>query len=148
MHFVHPGRYRECALCEECLVSQVSFNERVRVWKFVIIHDSSVLWFPSCTHRGGSLQMCVPLYFPAKSTSTHKKKGAAPNIKPSFSLIPNFFQISTLLSALIFPSDVPKLRLCSENYQLSMFSLLFLLLGLLECHRMENRQNYNRCQCQ
>lgn len=66
--FVHPGRYRACALCEECLVaavSQVSFNERVRVWKFVITHDSSVLWFPNCTHPGGSRQMCIPLYFPA-----------------------------------------------------------------------------------
>lgn len=46
-------------------VSQGFFNERVHVWKLVITHDSSVLWFPGCTRPGGSHQPCVCLYFSA-----------------------------------------------------------------------------------
>lgn len=95
-------------------VSQVSFNERVRVWKFVITHDSSVLWFPSCNHPGGSRQMCI---FQQIYIHSGKKKGPINGTALTFfpshpKLFPN---LDSLLSALLFPSDVPKVHLCSEN---------------------------------
>lgn len=65
---VHSDGYGECALCEECVSATVSegfCNERVHVWRFVITHDSSVLWFPGCPRPGGSRQPCVSLYFSA-----------------------------------------------------------------------------------
>lgn len=119
--FVHSGRYRECALCEECVwatVSQGFFNERVHVWEFVITHDSSVLWSPGGSRPGESRQPCVSLYFPANICSLKKKwanKRGSTELWPHFSSHPkcvNAFPKSWFFALICtyFPSDLPKLN--------------------------------------